>query len=79
MSKHIYSTTVEVEVDVDIDTDNLTDEDLIEVCRHRGIFVGTGDAEDDITEMFYAFKLGKSERAMELAKQIAQDRTGRIL
>ena len=77
MSKHIYSTTVEI--DVDIDTDDLTDDDLVEVCKRRGIFVGGSDCEDNATEMFYAFKLGKTNRAIELAKQMAQDRTGMIL
>jgi hypothetical protein len=29
--------------------------------------------------MFYAFKLGRNDRAMELAKKIAQDHVGGIL
>lgn len=80
MGKHLYSTSVTVDVDVDIDTDDLSDEDLIDICEKRGIFTGSaGGDQDDVTEMFYAFKLGRNERAIELAKKIAQDHTGRIL
>lgn len=80
MSKHIYSTTVEVEVDVDIDTDDLSNEDLIEICEQRGIMTGgVSDDGSDVTEMFYAFRLGRTDRALELAKKIAQDHTGGIL
>lgn len=74
--KFLKSATVEV--DVDVYSDDLNDETLIELCEERGL-MPTFDIDDEITEMFYAFKLGKTERAMELARQIAQDRTGRIL
>lgn len=77
MRKHVYSTTVEVEVDVDISTEDLPNEDLIELCKERGIMAE--ENQNDITEMFYAFRLGRNERAVELARKIAQDYTGRIL
>lgn len=80
MKKHLYSTTVEVEVDVDISVDDLPDEDLIELCKVRGIVTKTEEEnQGDITDMFYAFKLGRDERAVELARKICQDHTGRIL
>lgn len=80
MRKHVYSTTVEVEVDVDISTEDLPNEDLIELCKERGIMAGAAEEnQNDITEMFYAFRLGRNERAVELARKIAQDYTGRIL
>jgi hypothetical protein len=57
----------------DIETD-----DLIEELQTRNVGVPEGSIED-VTEMFYAFKLGNEKRAIELAKKIAQDHTGRIL
>lgn len=69
--------TVTVETDVDIYADDIDDELLLELAQERGL-IG-GEDKNDITEMFYAFKLGKTDRAIELARQIAQDHTGRIL
>ena len=68
-------------IDVDIDLDDIDDDDLIDELKSRslGDRVNLADADEDITEMFYAFKLGQNDRAMELAKKIAQDHTGRIL
>jgi len=65
-------------VDIDIDLSEIDDDDLIEELKSRNIGLPEGDVED-VTEMFYAFKLGKNERAMEIAKKIAQNHTGRIL
>lgn len=76
MSRFITSATVEVEVD--IRSDDLDDDTLREICEDRGL-LPTIDIEDDIAEMYYAFRLGRDDRAIELAKKIAQDRTGRIL
>lgn len=79
-------TTVNVRawVDVDVDLDEVDDDDLLDEVRRRGFNVWKGseqieDADERMTEMFYAFKLGKTERAIELAKGIARDHTGRIL
>jgi hypothetical protein len=68
-------------IDVDIDLDDIDDDDLIDELKSRslGSRVNLASTYEDITEMFYAFKLGHTERAMELAKKIAQDHTGRIL
>lgn len=74
MSRFITSATVEV--DVDIYSDDLDDETLREICEQRGII---SNSDEDVTEMFYAFKLGRTERAMELARKIAMDKTGGIL
>lgn len=65
-------------IDVDIDLEDIDTDDLIEELQRRNAGVPEGNVED-VTEMFYAFKLGRTERAMELAKKIAQDHTGRIL
>ena len=70
--------TLTVEVDVDVTDDDFSDDDLIELCEARGIWISPA-ADDDIMEMFYAFKLGKTDHAMDVAKRIAQDRTGLIL
>ena len=73
-----YIKTVYVEKEVDIYSDDLSDEDVRELCEERGIKAGGADS-DEVTEMFYAFKLGRQERAMELARKIAQDHVGGIL
>lgn len=74
--KSRFITSATVEVDVDIYSDDLDDETLREICEERGI---TSNGDEDVTEMFYAFKLGRTERAMELARKIAMDKTGGIL
>lgn len=80
MGKHVHSTTVTVDVDVDIDTDDLSDDDLIEICKERGIFSAGADVEDDpIRAMWEAFRLGRVDRAMVLARQVAEAHVGRII
>jgi hypothetical protein len=65
-------------VDVDVDLEDIETDDLIEELQMRKAGISEGTA-GDVEEMFYAFKLGRNDRAMELAKKIAQDHTGRIL
>jgi hypothetical protein len=65
-------------IDVEIDLEDIDTDDLIEELQRRNVGVPEGNIEN-VEEMFYAFKLGRSDRAMELAKKIAQDHTGRIL
>lgn len=67
-----------VTVDVDVYSDDLDDDDLIEICEQRGL-IPTIDTEDDVREMFYAFKFGNTDRAMILARKIAEEATGMIL
>lgn len=68
-----------------IDPSTLSDDLIQTEWERRGfgnlieeIEVGS-DYEVEIREMFEAFKLGKTEKAMEIAKQMAQDLTGGIL
>lgn len=80
MGQHVYSTTVTVDVDVDIDTDDLSDDELREICVERGIFhAGTENPNDNIVLMWQAFRTGDTERAMKLAKQVAEDHVGYIV
>lgn len=77
------SVTVTLEVDIgytsaDIDLGDIGIDDLREELRSRGSGVAE-DLSDDVVEMFYAFRLGQTDRAIELAKKIACDHTGRIL
>lgn len=65
-------------VSVEVDLADFEDEDIEDEYELRGLGKG-GVCIDDIQEMYYAFKLGKTERAIELARQIAQNATGRIL
>jgi c-di-GMP-binding flagellar brake protein YcgR len=69
---------VRVSAWVDVELNEIETDDLIEELKSRNVGISEGDVED-VTEMFYAFKLGKNERAMEIAKKIAQNHTGRIL
>jgi hypothetical protein len=71
--------TVYVEGDFDVDLDQINDKDLIAEMVSRNLGTNPEEASDDINEMFYAFKFGHNDRAMDLAKKIAQDHTGRIL
>lgn len=68
-------------INLDIDLDDIDDDDLIAELKARKLDnqVNLEDTDSDITELFYAFKLGRDDRAMELARKIAQDHTGRIL
>lgn len=70
--------SVNAYVDIDVDLEDIDTSDLIEELQHRNVGIPEGNIED-VTEMFYAFKLGNKDRAMELAKKIACDHTGRIL
>jgi hypothetical protein len=72
------SRTVSISTWVDVELDEIDTEDLLEELKYRNINASVGDP-NDVTEMYYAFKLGKTDRAMELAKKIACDSTGRIL
>jgi len=65
-------------IDIDVDLENIDTDDLIEELKNRSYGPIDGSSED-VLEMFYAFKLGNTNRAMELAKKIACDYTGRIL
>ena len=65
-------------VDVDVDLEEIDTDDLVEELQQRNVGIPEGNVED-VTEMFYAFKLNRVDRAMELAKKIACDHTGRIL
>jgi len=69
--------TVQVTVDVDVELSDIDTDDLIEELESRGH--DHLDSAELLTEMFYAFKLGKNERAIEIAKKIAQEHTGMIL
>lgn len=67
-------------VDVEVSLDEFSDEDILEEARERRLDpYPECEKESDITEMFYAFKLGREDRAMELARKIAQDHTGGML
>jgi len=64
-------------ISVEVDLGDFDDDDIEQEAEERGLLNCEND--DEIFEMFYAFKLGKTDRAIELAKKIAQDHTGKIL
>jgi hypothetical protein len=67
-----------INVDIEVELDEFSDEDIKKEAKARGL-LDEEDTEGGIVEMFYAFKLGKEDRAIELARKIAQDYTGMIL
>ncbi len=67
-----------ITTDVEVDLSDFDDDDIADEYETRGLG-GESAVSDEIVEMFYAFKLGKTERAIELARHIAQEATGRIL
>ena len=78
MSKHIFSTSVNLDVDVDISTDDLEDEDLFEICENRGLMSG-GLNKEVIDELFVLFKMGKHDAILERVRQVVQDAKGVVL
>lgn len=76
MNRHLYSTTVEVDVDVSVD--DLSDDDLIEICEERGLMAG-GVQGDVIDELFIHFKLGRHDAVLERVRNLVQDAKGVIL
>jgi len=75
MSKHIYSTTVNLDVDVDISSDDLTDDDLRDLCKERGIAV-TGEI---VEELYRLFKLKQHDAILERMRVFVQDAKGVVL
>lgn len=65
-------------VNVDIDMEDIDTDVLMDELRERKCGVPEGSI-DDVVEMFYAFKLGRNDRAMELARKVASDHMGMIL
>ena len=65
-------------VSVEVDLDDFDDDTIYEEAKERGLF-DEQTCDETIQEMFYAFKLGKTDRAMELAREVAQNATGMIL
>lgn len=65
-----------VSITVDVDLSEFEDNDLLCELQDRGVL---SNFEDELTEMFYAFKLRNQDRAMEIAKRIASDHVGMIL
>lgn len=70
--------TAYVSVKVEVDMSEFSDDDILDEAAERGIIAG-GGGDDSVTEMFYAFKQGRNDRAMEIARHIAQEHTGMIL
>ena len=74
-------TYVNVEVRVSDVLDELDDDDLIDELKQRKALpeAPPADLSEDVEELFYALKYGTDEKALEVARRIAQEHTGRIL
>lgn len=71
---------VTVEVRADDVLEQLDDDELIEELEGRGIKLGPKlDLNEDMEELFYALKYASEGQALEVARRIAQEHTGRIL
>ena len=75
MSHYLYSTTVSYEVDVDISEDDLSNDDLIEMCKERGI-TASGEI---IEELYRMFKLKQHDAIVERMRVFVQDAKGVVL
>jgi hypothetical protein len=75
MSKHLYSTTLSVDVDVDISTDELSNDDLIELCKERGVAFSGQIIED----LYVMFKLKQHDAIVERMRVFVQDAKGVVL
>jgi len=78
MKGYTYSTTVNIDVDVDIDQNDLSDDDLLEICKGRGLLT-SGIPEGAIEELYVLLKQGKNNAALQRVQQIVQDAKGVIL
>ena len=71
---------ITVTVDVDVDLSDIDTEDLQDELDSR---MGDGSSDsslrESIAEMFEAFKLGNDAKAVTIARELAQQTTGRIL
>lgn len=73
------ATTVYVDVDLDeIDTD-----DLIAELGRREVDLGNGIDPDRLErlgdDLYYAFLYGREDKAIEIAKRVAEEITGRAI
>ena len=75
MSRYLYSTTLSLDVDVDISESDLTNDDLIELCKERGI-IASGQI---IEELYRLFKLKKHDAIVERMRVFVQDAKGVVL
>ena len=65
------------EVDVDVDLSNFDSDDLRDELRNR--LIEAPNMDEMLKEMFYAFKLGCDDKAIKLARRIAEEHVGGIL
>ncbi len=75
MSRYLYSTTLSLDVDVDISESDLTNDDLIELCKERGI-IASGQIIEDLYVMF---KLKQHDAIVERMRVFVQDAKGVVL
>lgn len=65
-----------ISVDVDIYSDDIHEDDLKEIALKA---FGKEDVSELIDEMFIAFKLSRDDQALQLARRLVEQHTGRIL
>jgi hypothetical protein len=75
MSRYLYSTTLSIDVDVEISESDLTNDDLIELCRERGIAV----SGEIVEELYRLFKLKQHDAILERMRVFVQDAKGVVL
>lgn len=73
--------TVSVDVEVEVNMEDIDTIDLLEELETRSIsgYQGPRDTGDLIEAMWRAFYTGKEARAMDLAREIAETATGRMV
>lgn len=65
--------------EVEVDLDDFDDDDIREEFESRNLASAGSDISDQIDELYYALYFGLNDKAMEIARKLAMDATGRVL
>jgi hypothetical protein len=72
-------TSVFINTQVEVDMSEIDESDLIDELERRGKEARGTDLSAEIQLMAEAFYVGNTTRAIELAKQIARDVSGKLI
>lgn len=75
MSRYLHYTSINVDVEVEITESDLSNDDLLELCKERNIAV----SGEIIDELYGLFKLKKHDAILERMRVFVQDAKGVVL
>lgn len=67
-----------VYIQVEVDLSDIDTEDLVKELQNRGTEV-PGNVGDQLQRLWQAFYTGKEDRALQLARELAESATGRFV